>query len=255
MSDLVPVLVLDAARQLQADQIGRPLNAALQGPTQLVILQADAIHGVERAKNVLIRAQTERAQKDGPQKLALAVNADVEDVLLIVFELHPGTAIRNDLAQEVGAIVGALKEHAGRTMQLAHDYAFRAVNDERAVLRHQRDIAEEHFLFFDVANAFVARLRVFVINGQADGDFKRRGISHTALFALRHVILQLQTHWVAALIAEVGRVGVVRAALAAQNFPGMERVSNHGVTAIAAGGTKVVQPLQVAALALPVADG
>ena len=101
----------------------------------------------------------------------------------------------------------------------------------------------------------VAGLGVLVEDGQPHGDLERRGVGHAALFALGHVILQLQADRVAALVAEVGRVGVVGAALAAQHLARMKRIGNHGGAAVAAGGAQVMQPLQVAALALPVADG
>src|SRR5262249_56321215 len=105
--------------EFEADGVGGALEAAVQGAAQLVVLQADAVHGVERAQNVLVGAQAESAQEDGAQELALPVNADVENILLVVFELHPGPAIRNDLAQEVSPVVGALKEHSRRAVQLA----------------------------------------------------------------------------------------------------------------------------------------
>ena len=101
----------------------------------------------------------------------------------------------------------------------------------------------------------VAGLRVLVEDGQAHGDLQRRGVGHAALFAFGHVILELQSHGIAALVAEVGRIGVVGAALGAQHFARVERVGHHRRAAIAAGGAQVVQPLEVAALALPVADG
>src|SRR5438270_3029975 len=153
VGDLMPALVLDAVRQLQAQQVGGTLNAALQDPTQFLVFQADLVHGVKRAQDVFIRTETQSAQKDGAQEFALAVNADIEHVLLVIFEFHPGAAVGNDLAQEVGAVVGGLKEHAGRAVQLAHDHALGAVDDEGAVLRHQRNVAEKDFLFLDVADA------------------------------------------------------------------------------------------------------
>ena len=79
-------------------------------------------------------------------------------------------------------------------MQLRNDDALGAVDDERAVLGHQRNFAEEDFLLLDVADGLVAGLRVLVVNRQADGDFQRSGVGHAALFALRHVVFQLQAH-------------------------------------------------------------
>jgi len=70
---------------------------------------------------------------------------------------------------------------------------------------------------FDVADGAIAGLGVFVENGEAHGDLERRGVSHATLFALGHVIFQLQADGVAALVAEIRRVGVVGAALLAEH--------------------------------------
>ena len=139
-------------------------------------------------------------------------------------------------------------------MQLADDHALGAVDDERAVLGHQRNIAEENFLLLDVANGLRARVRILVVNREADGDLERRGIGHAALLALGHVVLQLQRDRIAALVAERRRVLVERAALRAEHVAGLIRVGDHRSAAIAAGGAQVVQAAQMAALALPVAD-
>jgi len=139
-------------------------------------------------------------------------------------------------------------------VQLADDYALGAVDDERAVLGHQRNIAEENFLFLDVANGLRARVGIFVVNREADCDLERRGVSHAALLALIHVVLELERDGIAALVAERRRVLIERAALRAQHVTGLIRVCNNGCAAIPAGGAQVVQAAQVAALALPVAD-
>ena len=120
---------------------------------------------------------------------------------------------------------------------------------------HQRNVAEEDLLLLHVAQALHAGLGVLVVDLQADGDLQRRGVGHAALFALRLVVLQLQADRVAALGAEVGGVLVIGAAEAAQHVARMEGVGDHHVAAVGAGGAQMVQPLQVAALALPVADG
>src|SRR5262249_17253474 len=79
--------------------------------------------------------------------------------------------------------------------------------------------------------------------------------SHAALFALAYVIFQLQTDRVAALVAEVRRIGVVCAAFLAEHIAGVKRVSDDGGSAVLAGRAEVVQPFQMSALALPLADG
>ena len=140
-------------------------------------------------------------------------------------------------------------------MQLADDHALGAVDDERAVIGHQRNIAEENFLFLDVADVFGAGVGVLIVNGQTNGDLERRGVGHAAFLALVHVVLELHADGVAALFAKRRRVFVERAALRAKHVAGLVRIGDHRGAAVAAGGAQVVQPLQVAALALPVPDG
>src|SRR5581483_10547462 len=60
---------------------------------------------------------------------------------------------------------------------------------------------------------------------------------------------------VAALVTEIRRVGVVSSAFAAEHLAGMKRIRDNGEPAVLTRGAQVVQTLQVAALALPVADG
>ena len=139
-------------------------------------------------------------------------------------------------------------------MQLADNDALGPVDDERAVLRHQRHIAEEDFLLLDVADGTVAGLGVLLVNRQAHRDLERSRVRHAALFALVHVVLQLQSDRVAALIAEIGSIRVVGAALLAEHIAGMKRIGNDGRAAILASGAQVMQPLEVPTFALPIAN-
>jgi hypothetical protein len=246
--------VQNGMRGLHAHQVRALRGILLHFPLQLAVGDMHAIDGVEGPENLFVGAQPQGAQEDGSQKLALAVDAHVERVLLVEFELHPRAAIGNDLAQKVGAVVGGLKKHAGRTVQLRNDHALGAVHDERPVGRHQRNVAEENLLFFNVADGLVAGLGVLVVNRQAHGDLERRGEGHAPLLALLLVVFQLQAHRVAALVAEVGRVLVVGAALLAEHVAGQEGIGDDHGPAMHAGRAQVVQSLQVAALALPVAD-
>src|ERR1017187_2807734 len=140
-------------------------------------------------------------------------------------------------------------------MQLGHDDALGAVNDEGAVVRHQRDFAEEDFLFLDVADAFRPGGRVFGVDGEPDGDLQGRGVGHAAFLALDHVVFQLQPDGVAALVAERNHVLIEGAAVVAKHVARMERIGADGGAAVPAGGAQMVQAFQIAALALPVADG
>ena len=83
-------------------------------------------------------------------------------------------------------------------MQLADDDALGPIDDERAVLGHQRDFAKVDFLFLDVSNRLLAGVGVLVENREPDRHLQRCGIGHAAFLAFRHVVLQIQLHRIAA---------------------------------------------------------
>ena len=254
MRDFLTRLALNAVCQLHAQEIGGLFACWLDRPVQLLVANHQPVHGVERAQNVFARAQAQRAEENRSQKLALTIDAHVEHVLLIVFKFHPGSAVRNDLAEEIGAVVCRLKEHARRAVQLADDHTLGAIDNKCAVGGHQWHVTEKDLLLLNVADGAVASLRIFFIDRQAHGHLERRRIGHAALFALADVILQLQADGVTALVAEVRSVGIVCAALAAEHITRVKWIGDDSRSAIAAGRTQVVQTFQVAALALPVAD-
>jgi hypothetical protein len=223
-------------------------------PEQLLVPDFHLADAVERAQNLLVRLQTEGTQENRAVELAFAVDADVQDVLVVVFELDPASPIRNDLAEKISLRLHAFEKHARRAVQLADNHALRAVDDERAVVRHQRNFTEEHFLLFDVPYALLLRFGILRIHGQPDGDLEGRRIGHAALLALLHVVLELQTHRVAAFVAERDHVLVEGAAMMAEYVARVERVRADGGATTAAGRPQMVQPLEVAALAFPVAD-
>ena len=199
-------------------------------------------------------AQAERAEEDRRQELPLPVDADVEQVLRVVLELDPRAAVRDDLRDEQRLVFG-VEERARRPVELRHDDALGAVDDERAVLGHQRDVAEIDLLLLDVADGLGAGFRILVPDDQADGHLQRHGERHAALLALVDVVLQLQRDGVAADVAHVALDDVRAAAARAEHFAIAVRVGNQHVAAAGARLPQVVQPLQLAALALPVADG
>src|SRR5437588_1326250 len=252
--DLLARFALDAPRKLHSQQVSVLIACRIERPEKLFVFNRQPIHGVERPQNVFAGTQAQSAQEDRAQELALAVNAHIKHVLLVVFKLHPRTAVRNDFAEEVSAIVRCLKEHARRPMQLADDHAFGTIHNESTILSHQRHVAEENFLFLDVANGAIASLCIFLENGQAHRDLKRRRVGHASLFALAYVVFQLQADRVAALIAEIRSIRIVGSALLAKHITGMERIGDDSRSTIPAGRTQVMQTLQVAALALPVAN-
>ena len=85
-------------------------------------------------------AEAERLQQHGDRLLALAVDADVDDVLLVDLELEPGTTARDHLGADdvlLGrGLVGVDTEvDARRPHELRDDDALGAVDDERAPRR------------------------------------------------------------------------------------------------------------------------
>jgi hypothetical protein len=76
-------------------------------------------------------------------------------------------------------------------VQLAHHDALGTVDDEGAVLGHQRDFTEVDLLLLDVAHQTVAAVTTAVVDDQLDRDLDRRGEGHPALATLVDVVLRL----------------------------------------------------------------
>jgi len=87
------------------------------------------------------------AQQNRHRDRALAIELDRQVIALARLELHPRTAIGDQLGRREPAARGAIffrvEVHAGRPDQLAHHHALGAVDDERPLLGHQREIAHE----------------------------------------------------------------------------------------------------------------
>src|SRR5205085_6489970 len=107
----------------------------------------------EKLQDIRIRAVTERAEERRGQKFAaalFAIEVNVKQIAGIELRFIPGTAIRNDaeaVQRFAVRMLGGFESQTGRTMQLADDDAFGAVDDERALRRHERKFAHEHFFF------------------------------------------------------------------------------------------------------------
>ena len=121
----------------------------------------------------------------------------MHDVFCVKLEVEPGAAIGDDaagkkqFARAVRFALVMIKEHARRTVHLADDHAFCAVHYERAVRRHQRHIAHENVLLFDVFDRLCAGVFIHIKHDQTERDLQRRGISHIALLAFLYVIFRL----------------------------------------------------------------
>ena len=90
----------------------------------------------------------------------------------------------------MGLAAVVVEEDARRTVHLADDHALGAVDDERAVLRHERHVAHVDVLLLDIDDRLGLGLRIDLEGGQAQGDAHRRGVGEAALAALVGVVLR-----------------------------------------------------------------
>jgi hypothetical protein len=195
------------------------------------------------AQDLLVTLQPEGTQEDGPGDLPLAVDADVQDfLLLVVLELHPRASIRDDLRQE-GPWSRLGEEDSGGAMQLADDDAFRTVDDEGAGIRHQRDVAEVDLFLLGVTHHALPGLRVLVIDEEAEGDLQRHRIGHAAFLTLGDRVGELQIHGIAARFA-AGHAIAVHDPTAPANHRLLMRVIRHDLrAAVGTGHAQVFETL------------
>ena len=186
---------------LGIDQIeGRPRAAHAVGEEgghpALVLLQLVFDRFIVSIHDAFL-VETQRVKQRRHRQLAATVDAGMDDILGVEFEIQPRTAIGNDpagkeqLAAGMGLALVVIEEHTGRAVHLRHDHAFGAVHDERSVRGHQRHVAHEDVLFLDVLDRLGAGILVDIEHDQTQGDLERRGIGHVALLALFHVVLGL----------------------------------------------------------------
>ena len=159
------------------------------------LLEVDRLGVVEVVEEILRRV-AERAEEHRRVHLPAAVDADEHDVLRVELEVEPRAAVRDDaraveeLAARVGLALVVVEEDARAAVQLADDDALGAVDDERAGVRHQRDLAEVDLLLLDVADDALAAL-AGVVDHQLRRHLDRRRVRHAALAALLDVVLRL----------------------------------------------------------------
>ena len=90
----------------------------------------------------------------------------------------------------MGLALVVVEEHAGRAMHLRDDHALGAVDDEGAVVGHERDVAHVDILLLDVLDRLGAGLLVDIEHDEAQRHLERRGIGHAALAALVDVVFR-----------------------------------------------------------------
>jgi len=158
-----------------------------------------AVHQAEIVVDEEVRqdglgVEADGLEQDRDRHLAATVDAEVQDVLRVEFEVQPGSAVRNDagaeqqLARAVGFALVVLEEHTGRTVQLRHDHALGAVDDERALLGHERHFAHVDLLLFDFLDHLgLGGGGLTVINDELHTGTNSRGKGQTTGLALAHI--------------------------------------------------------------------
>src|SRR5690606_16073221 len=163
-------------------------------PAVLAALPGD---GVVEVVEDFLAVEAERVEQRGHRQLALAVDADVDDVLGVELEVEPRATVRDhaggeeELARRVGLAAVVIEQHTRRTVHLADDYAFGAVDDEGAVLGHERHVAHVDVLLLDIEHGAGLGLGVDLEHDQAQRDLHRRRVGDAALAAFGRVVLRI----------------------------------------------------------------
>ena len=124
------------------------------------------LNGFVEGRQNLFCVQTKSIKERGCRQLAATVNTHIKHVFGVKLEIEPRTTIRNNargeqqLARGMGFATVMVKKHAWRAVHLAHNHTLSAVDDESAVVCHQRNIAHVNILLFDIF--YRARTCIFV---------------------------------------------------------------------------------------------
>ncbi len=154
-------------------------------------------NGLVEGLEDLFPVHAQGIEEGGGGQLTATVDADVDDVLGVELEVQPRAAIRDhaggeqQLARRVGLALVVVEEDSRRTVHLRDDHALGAVDDEGALVRHERDVAHIDVLLLDVLDRPGARFFLGLKDDQAQLDLQRRGIGHVALDAFLNVVLRV----------------------------------------------------------------
>ncbi len=101
----------------------------------------------------LIGSQTKGTDKYGNRNLLGTVYSDISHIIGVRFILQPCSTVRDNLGRIellTGFISGNGIVDSRRTNKLADDYTLSTVDHKGSVLGHQRELAHEDFMLFDV---------------------------------------------------------------------------------------------------------
>ncbi|OQB36791.1 MAG: hypothetical protein BWY06_02684 [Candidatus Latescibacteria bacterium ADurb.Bin168] len=143
---------------------------------------------IEQIEHVKIRAISKRAQQQSYRLLPFAVDMDIHDVIDVHRELDPATTVGYDPRGKESLAIGVgnlVKKHAGRPVQLAHDYTLSAVDEERACGGHERQIAKVNYLLNNILDPFLV---TFFPRDKPQNRPERRGVRRAPVTAFVDVV-------------------------------------------------------------------
>ena len=156
---------------------------AAKGLLQVGLVDLDLLGQVENVNDVLVGLKTNRTQKSGHREFLLTVDVGIHDIVDVSCKLNPGATEGDDTGGiELCTVgVGALsEEHTGRTVELRHNDAFRAIDHESALLGHVRNRAEINIL---------DNRREILVVGVGTVEFQFRLQGHTVCQATLQALL------------------------------------------------------------------
>ena len=175
------------ARHLAAQAVGHELHL---GAT---VHQAEVVVDEEVGQDGF-RRQANGLQEDRDRHLATAVDAEIQHVLRVEFEVQPGAAVGNDagakqqLARRMRLALVVLEEHARRAVQLGDDHALGAVDDERALVGHQGHFAHVDLLLLHLLDHLgLGRGRLAIVDDELHARTHGRREGQAARLAFAHV--------------------------------------------------------------------
>ena len=154
----------------------------------------------EQRADLVVVLVADGAQQRGRRDLALAVDLDPELVLVVGLELEPRAAVRDHLGAEQAAAARGVLElavvDARAADELAHDDALGAVDDERPLVGHRREVAHVDTLALDLAGLLDQELDVDVERARV-GEVLGPALQLAVLRRTELVVEELELHHLA----------------------------------------------------------
>ena len=156
-----------ARRGLARALLAVDLQQSLIGVVHAILFEGGH-HQLGEAKAIgdLLRGQAQGLQQHGDRLAALTVDAHADGVALIHVELEPRTAGRDHLHGVQGTlgrgVDGGVEVHARGADELGNNDTLRAVDDERALVGHHREVTDEDRLGLDLTRHGVGEFRSHV---------------------------------------------------------------------------------------------